>query len=178
MGLSSDTLPSARPGWSTGGGGCPASPVRFGPPRNGAPDSVRQRLRRVAPDPGDAVLRSWKSSSDSCHEGRPVSVLELRTNWSDSSTAKLVAEGEIVDPPDEAELHDAICAAVKQHATEVLIDLTGVAFMGSVGLNALVRAHCEAKRLGCTVTVVGVSPLVRRVLEVTDLAELFGLDEG
>jgi anti-anti-sigma factor len=107
-----------------------------------------------------------------------VLVLDLCTRWSDSATAKVVAKGEIVDPPDEAELHGTICAAVKQRATEVLVDLTAVRFIGSVGLNALVRAHKEAEILGCNVGVVGATGVVRRVFEITTLTELFGMGEG
>ena len=104
-------------------------------------------------------------------------MLELRTHWTDPATANVVAEGEIVDPPDEAQLHDEVCAAVRQHATEVLVDLTGVRLIGSAGLNALVRAHDEAECLGCGIAVVGATGVVRRAFEITSLTELFGMDE-
>jgi anti-anti-sigma factor len=131
---------------------------------SGDPRGVTSELR-------DALNRSWT------HRGRRVSVLVLSTHWSDPAPANVVAEGEIVDPPDEDLLHNEGCAAVKQHATEVLVDLRGVRFIGSAGLNALVRAHDEAECLGCGIAVVGATGLVRRVFEITGLTELFRMDK-
>jgi anti-sigma B factor antagonist len=92
----------------------------------------------------------------------------------------VVVEGEVADPPDETQLYDAICAAVKDGPIAVHVDLTNVPYLGSVGINALIRASQDASRLGSELTVVAASPLVRQVLEATGCSELLGLrpDEG
>lgn len=59
-------------------------------------------------------------------------------------------------------------------ATSVLVlDFSGVTFVDSTGLGALVRIRNEAERHGKRVDLVGVRREVRRVLELTGLSELF-----
>ena len=87
----------------------------------------------------------------------------------------VVVEGEVADPSDETLLYDAVCAAVKDGPIAVHVDLADVPYLGSVGINALIRACQEASRLGSEVTVVAASPLVRQVLEITGCDGLLGL---
>jgi anti-sigma B factor antagonist len=55
----------------------------------------------------------------------------------------------------------------------VLVDLTGVTFLDSTGLGALVEAHQQATALGRELLLVGAHRSVRRVLELTRLDRLF-----
>jgi anti-anti-sigma factor len=105
-------------------------------------------------------------------------VPEITTQRSDTPSWRIVVEGEVIDPPDGSQLYEVICEAVHCRAKSVEVDLSGVDLFGSEGLNALVHAHQDAKRLGCLISVSAVSPLVRRVFEVTRLTELFGLEQG
>jgi len=91
---------------------------------------------------------------------------------------RLLVLGEVIDPSDGTQLYDAICSEVRARAKFVEVDLSDVDMLGSAGLNALVHAYQDAKRLGCAVAVVAASPFVRRVLAVADLTELFGLAPG
>jgi len=90
----------------------------------------------------------------------------------------VVVNGEIMDPPDAAQLYEVVRGAVAPPATTVEIDLDGVNLFGAAGIRALLEAEQEASRRGCSVSVVAASPLVRRVLQVTSLTERFGLAEG
>src|SRR4051812_29104088 len=90
----------------------------------------------------------------------------------------VVVNGEIMDPPDAAQLYEVVRGAVEPPATTVEIDLDGVNLFGAAGIRALLEAEQEASRLGCSVSVVAASPLVRRVLQVTSLTERFRLPEG
>jgi anti-anti-sigma factor len=104
-------------------------------------------------------------------------VPEITTRSDGSPTRLVVVTGEVIDPPHATQLYDAICEEVHQRAKTVEVDPSGVDLFGSVAINALLHAHQDAKRLGCAVVVVSASPLVRRVFEITDLAELLGLDQ-
>jgi len=105
------------------------------------------------------------------------SALTMRTEKSDGC-CRLVLDGEVIDPPHAVELYEAICREVQHHANAVEVDLSGVDLFGSAGINALLMARKEAELVGCVVTVIAASPIVRRVLEITALTELLGLDEG
>lgn len=109
---------------------------------------------------------------------RQVAVPEITTRSDDGPTRVVVVTGEVIDPSHATELYDAICEEVHNRAKTIEVDLAGVDLFGSQGINGLLHAFQDAKRLGCAVTVVAASPFVRRVLEITDLVELLGLDQG
>jgi len=50
-----------------------------------------------------------------------------------------------------------------------VVDLSGVVFVDSTGVRCLVRAWRESLRRGTRVEIVGVTPAVRRVLDLTGL---------
>ena len=95
--------------------------------------------------------------------------------YDESSPPVVVVEGEVVDPADELQLYDAICAAVTGATSAVYVDLSSVPFMGSVGINALIRASAAAARVRCEVAVIAAPPRVREILEVTGCADLLRL---
>jgi anti-sigma B factor antagonist len=110
---------------------------------------------------------------------RQVAVPDITTVGDGSRPTLVFVEGEVIDPTHGTALYDAICAAVKKgRPGAVEVDLSGVDLLGSVGINALLQARQEAQNLGCTVTLVAASAIVRRVLDITGLSELFGLAEG
>jgi len=94
-------------------------------------------------------------------------------------TALLVkVAGEVADPPDADSLYEAISTEVRQGAFAVEVDLSDVEILTSVGISALLKAKAEGADRACPLRVVAVSPIVRRVLEVTDLCGHFGLEPG
>jgi len=94
-------------------------------------------------------------------------------------TALLVkVAGEVADPPDGDSLYDAISVEVRRGAFAVEVDLTDVEILTSVGITALLKAKAEAAEHGCPLRVIAASPIVRRVLEITDLVGHFGLEPG
>jgi stage II sporulation protein AA (anti-sigma F factor antagonist) len=103
-------------------------------------------------------------------------VPEITTRGGGGLTRLVVVTGEVVDPPHATQLYEAICEEVHHRAKTVEVDLSGVELFGSQAINGLLHAYQDAKRLGCAVTIVSASPFVRRVLEITDLTDLFGLD--
>ena len=67
-------------------------------------------------------------------------------------------------------LRDALSAA--QHGSpDVIVDLSGVTFMDSTGLHALIGAYYGAPQ-GGTLAVVGPTAAIRRVFDITGLSEM------
>jgi anti-anti-sigma factor len=57
------------------------------------------------------------------------------------------------------------------------LNLERVSYVDSSGVGALVAAQYRAAQRGMSFALVGVSDQARRIFEITDLAELFGLTE-
>jgi anti-sigma B factor antagonist len=70
-------------------------------------------------------------------------------------------------------LRDAALAALRQHGATLRIDLREVPFMDSTGLEVLLATRRRAQLEGGSLTLVGPTPAVRRVIEVTGLDKLF-----
>lgn len=76
-----------------------------------------------------------------------------------------------------ADIREAGVVAVSALDVRTLrVDLSGVTFMDSSGLGALVAIRGAASDLARTVTIVAASERVRQVLEVCGLGSEFGLD--
>lgn len=98
------------------------------------------------------------------HLGRVLTVTDRRVN----AAVVVTAAGE-VDIASAPRLHEALLAAVRRPDTSlVVLDASGLTFLGSRGLAALLRALEETARRGTTFRMV-ISPRspVYRVLEVT-----------
>lgn len=63
--------------------------------------------------------------------------------------------------------------AVARRAAGVVVDLGGVTFMDSSGVSALVRSREEMARRGGELVLTRATPTVRRILELTGLADRF-----
>src|SRR5262245_24459011 len=94
--------------------------------------------------------------------------------------AVVTAVGEI-DLYSAGGLHRAVLDALR-FADCLVIDMSQVAFVDSSGLGVLIGAHNRANALGGSVSLVAPPPLVRRILDNTQLGRsfvLFGsLDEA
>jgi anti-sigma B factor antagonist len=88
----------------------------------------------------------------------------------------LTLRGEI-DIAVEDALGDAVEDAVAG-ARRLTIDLSGVTFMGAVGLSAIVRAHQALGRLKEAVLVRGAPAAVRRVLVISGVDRLVTVQDG
>jgi len=74
-------------------------------------------------------------------------------------------------------VRDELMASLNRCA-HLVVDATGVAFMDSSGVNALVRAKERADRLDGTVHVVATGRAVVRVLALTQLTRVLGVVPG
>lgn len=82
-----------------------------------------------------------------------------------------------VDIATSGELDQALTDLLHRRSPRrLVVDLAGVGFLDSSGLRVLLNGSREAQLQGCRLTLTNVTPPVRRVLEITGVASLFGLD--
>jgi anti-anti-sigma factor len=98
-------------------------------------------------------------------EVRPEAVLVHASGEIDSSTA-----GEL-----RSRLESALEEAGALESRLLVIDLQGVTYFGSAGLNAVLDCHKQGLRAGTTVRLVAENGLVVRPIEVTNLDSLLDL---
>lgn len=78
-----------------------------------------------------------------------------------------------VDSATSGPLHDAIGEQVAAGARHVVLDLTGVAFLGSAGLALLIAEREAAIERGGVLRLANVPRVAGRALSLTGLTELF-----
>lgn len=83
----------------------------------------------------------------------------------------VAATGEI-DNVSAPALREALVAALDEGAPQVVVDLTGVEFLDSSGLGALVGVNKHAQRTSARVAVVCPQPHLRRLFEISRLDEV------
>jgi anti-anti-sigma factor len=98
-------------------------------------------------------------------EVRPEAVLVHAKGEIDSSTA-----GEL-----RSQLETALQQAESQESRLLIVDLEGVTYFGSAGLNAVLDCHKQGLHTGTSVRLVAESGLVVRPIEVTNLDSVLEL---
>ena len=88
---------------------------------------------------------------------------------------ELRLEGEL-DLESAPELDRAVDGAVEDGAVDLVIDLSGIAFMDSSGLAALVRATRVAEAAGGDVHLSRPAPQVQRLFELTGTLDAFSFE--
>jgi anti-anti-sigma factor len=66
-------------------------------------------------------------------------------------------------------------SAAQQRSPEVVVDVSGVTFMDSTGINALIRAYGRKPASG-SLGVVGAKPAVQKVFDITGVSGLLTLE--
>jgi anti-sigma B factor antagonist len=99
--------------------------------------------------------------------------LELRVEISAGGIRTIRATGAI-DLARRDQLRKEFEAALAARPSIVVVDLTGVGFCGSVGLEALVRLHRGGLERGVPVRV-RPGPQLRRLMDMTGLTEILHL---
>jgi anti-sigma B factor antagonist len=84
-------------------------------------------------------------------------------------------EGEIIDKNQTAKLMDEINTLVSSGKNKVVLELSGLRYMNSSGLNVLVNILTKTRRAGGDVAVCNLSKKVEELLVVTKLDTIFRL---
>jgi anti-sigma B factor antagonist len=122
----------------------------------------------------DRKLADWITGQDGTL--RPRLALDIHPDG--DGQVLITADGEI-DLHTEPLLREALFAALAHDSAHtVLVDMSAVTFLDSIGINVLVRAHHAATGTNRTVRLRNPQPLVTRVLQITGLEKTFGLPEG
>lgn len=92
----------------------------------------------------------------------------------DPVTVCVALRGEIdMDTADH--LHHVVSAALRTAGERVVLDMGAVTFLGSCGIRALVLQQTAAEADGRRLVLRDARPIVCRVLQLTGLADVFGL---
>ena len=105
----------------------------------------------------------------------PPEQLSVTTARADASChVSVVGEVDCSTAPRLTENVDALLAS---GPAELVVDLTGVTFLDSAGLHALVTAHTRAQGQGIRMRVLVATRAVLRPLQVTGLETLLGVEQ-
>jgi anti-sigma B factor antagonist len=75
-------------------------------------------------------------------------------------------------------LDAAIAEACEAQASEVIVDLGGIEFMDSTGLNSILRGQSRCEELKCAFSLTPAQQPVQQVFEVTSLAKRLPFRKG
>ena len=98
--------------------------------------------------------------------------LELSTRIAEDGTVVVAAVGE-VDAFTAAPLRSLLDVLLERQPPELVLDLSGIRFLGSAGLAVLVEAQKSAKVRDVALRLIATNRAVIRPLEVTGLIDLF-----
>ena len=101
--------------------------------------------------------------------------LTTRIELSAAGRTLLLAEGDI-DLATAGILRDALARALED-SVSIIVDVGGVGFIDSSGLNALVWGHWEAQKAGGSLRLRRPSPMLCRLMEITALDSLLLIDD-
>jgi anti-anti-sigma factor len=90
----------------------------------------------------------------------------LAVRFDRADAPKLVLEGDL-DLSQVALLEKAVEEVPEGIGEKLVFDLTGLRFMDSSGLRAMLTAQRELLRRGVEISLLNPAPIIRRVLEVT-----------
>ena len=92
-----------------------------------------------------------------------------------NSAVSVTGHGEIDMTTVPALSHTLTTVLHQERPRHIDVNLAEVTFMDSSGINALMACRAEATPNGCRITISHPRPMVRRVLTVTGVHQLFGL---
>jgi anti-sigma B factor antagonist len=95
----------------------------------------------------------------------------------DANSWPVVTVAGEVDIQTSPALEDQLASVVNQGHGSVVVDLSGVTFLDSTGLSALIGGLKRCQAVGGELRLVSPRPNVRKVLEVTGLIDTFQVED-
>jgi anti-sigma B factor antagonist len=102
--------------------------------------------------------------------------MELQTH-EDGSVTVLTVTGDLVIGDAEATFKKTVTRLLEEGHTRLLVDLSGVGFLDSSGLGALVRALTQSQKEGGQTKLLGAGPQIRKLLQMTKLDSVFEIHD-
>ncbi len=91
----------------------------------------------------------------------------------DGHVTVVTVKGDLVIGDPESAFKRAIAGLLEEGKVNLLIDVSGLKFVDSTGLGALVRALTTSQNEGGRTKLLGVGPHLKKLLEVTRLDSVF-----
>lgn len=102
--------------------------------------------------------------------------MEISTCAHENNVMVLKVEGE-VDAHTARDLSKTLTDLLGQGHHRIVIDVSGMTFISSAGIRAILYTHREAVRLGGKVRLVGPTDQVRRIFEIVGFFELLQITD-
>ena len=93
-----------------------------------------------------------------------------------SSPGQVILTGEI-DFSATPAVRTRLLEAINDNAPEIVLHLAGLDYVDSSGLALFIEARKFLAETGRTIVIADISPQVRKIFQLTQLSELFGLPE-
>lgn len=103
----------------------------------------------------------------------PTELEDLRVTVQRRGAATVVKLAGSANMVVSSALRDQLVGLVDEHTSQLVLDLTELEFINSVGLGAIIAAHLRCRRHNGVVKVVGPRPAIHDLLSVTRLTHLF-----
>jgi anti-sigma B factor antagonist len=95
----------------------------------------------------------------------------------DGSVTVLTVTGDLVIGDAESTFKKTVTRLLEEGHTRLLVDLSGVGFLDSSGLGALVRALTQSQKEGGQTKLLHAGPQIRKLLQMTKLDSVFEIHE-
>ncbi len=102
--------------------------------------------------------------------------MDLETR-DDGSVTIITVAGDLVIGDAESQFKKTVTRLLEEGRVNLLVDLTGVGFLDSSGLGALVRALTNAQKEGGQTKLLNAGPQIRKLLQMTKLDSVFEIHE-
>jgi anti-anti-sigma factor len=107
-----------------------------------------------------------------CLRDDSPSLLIAQDRSDDPEVQRITVAGEIVGLSG-AQLHKAVIDVLGRRPARIEINLRGVIFIDSAGVNALLLCHADAERVNCKLTLIDPHPRTYTVLQIAKLTDHF-----
>jgi anti-sigma B factor antagonist len=102
-----------------------------------------------------------------------VRLVELKVSTASQGPRVVVTANGELDLYTAPRLQTELAALLRENVDRIVVDLSGVEFCDSTGMNVLLAAMKRAKEKGGVLELAAPRPAVRRILQVTGLDTVF-----
>jgi|SRR5215467_6982089 anti-anti-sigma factor len=101
--------------------------------------------------------------------------MALETRQLDSGWAVITIAGRLALGGETEKLNAAVAALLQKDQKRVVLDITGLDYVDSSGVGMLVSCLTNVKKAGGELKVVGASPRIRRIFNMTGVDNLMSM---
>lgn len=101
--------------------------------------------------------------------------MELRVTTRSVGDRTVIAVAGEIDLYTAPKLQSELMSALSQSPARLIVDMSGVEFCDSTGINVLLAAHRQARERGGELQLAGPGSATRKVLQVTGLETVFNV---